>query len=204
MEPPARLRRPEAALAPTGRSRDRRKTSVSESSGLPFSLREKWDRRESNSTSFDSRGRFHLPIREYSQRLAVLAAVRVIGSEEFQWDRRESNSTSLDSRGRFHPFGPIEFAAPRYRSAPLMDEVRKDFSGTAESRTQPRSTLGVASFPRREGFAPPRCCSATLMHSVAENAVGPPRVELGSNAPHAQRIPLPHGPIRFDGGQSGV
>ena len=41
----------------------------------------KWDRRESNSTSLDSRGRFHLPTREYSQRLAVLAAVRVIGSE---------------------------------------------------------------------------------------------------------------------------
>ena len=37
---------------------------------------------------------------------------------------------------------------------------------------------GPLPFPRREGFAPPRCCSATLIHSVAKNTVGPPRVEL--------------------------
>jgi len=38
-----------------------------------------------------------------------------------------------------------------------------------------------------------RLAAVVYIHP-ARKLVGPPRVELGSDAPHAPRIPLPHGP----------
>ena len=38
------------------------------------------------------------------------------------------------------------------------------------------------------------CHSWRSRECSRHSKMGPPRVELGSYAPHAQRIPLPHGP----------
>ena len=72
-------------------------------------------------------------------------------------------------------------------------------NGAAESRTRPDGP-GV----RLPSVAVPGCDWSTRLSPSVTNLrgakvrraklVGPPRVELGSYAPHAHRIPLPHGP----------
>ena len=89
----------------------------------------------------------------------------------------------------------LAFRAPIFASR-KVGPPRVELYLARLSGSLPPSDPGILTAPRSA-----RRCSC---NRVGRIPVGPPRVELGSNAPHAQRIPLPHGPVRFDGRQSEV
>ena len=89
------------ARATTGRLADAR---------LPGShfASQTWDRRDSNSTSLNSRGRFLSRDARDSRRLAAARRRSCIASRKIQWDRRDSNSgpTHPMRRGYHYPTVP--------------------------------------------------------------------------------------------------